>query len=133
MKLDLLTNTDMLLMVEKGIRGGIYHTIYWYVETNHKYWKRCDKNKESSNLKHWGRNKLYRWALFQELKVEQTSQFNEDLIKSHKNDNDERYFIEADLQYPKQLHELQMDLPFLPERMKIEKVGKFLSNLHHKK
>ena len=103
------------------------------METNHKYWKGCDKNKESSNLKHWGRNKLYRWALFQELKVEQTSQFNEDLIKSHKNDNDERYFIEADLQYPKQLHELQMDLPFLPERMKIEKVGKFLSNLHHKK
>ena len=46
-KSDLVTDTDMLLMVEKGIRGGIYHIIYQYVKANNKYRTDCDKNKES--------------------------------------------------------------------------------------
>ena len=46
-KLDLLTDTDMLLMVEKGIRGGIWHSIYQYVKANNKHMK-YDKNKELS-------------------------------------------------------------------------------------
>ena len=45
-----LTETDMLLMVEKGIRGGIYHAIHWYVKANSKYMKDYDKNKESLYL-----------------------------------------------------------------------------------
>ena len=49
-KLDLLTGIDMLLMVEKGIRGGIYHTIYRYAKANNKYIKDCDKNRELSRL-----------------------------------------------------------------------------------
>ena len=44
-KLDLLTDTDMLLMVEKGIRGGICHAIYRYALGNNKYMKDYDKNK----------------------------------------------------------------------------------------
>ena len=44
-KLDLLTNIDMLLMVEKGISGGICHYIYQYAKANNKYMKRYDKNK----------------------------------------------------------------------------------------
>ena len=47
-KLDFLTNTDMLLMVEKGINGGICHYIYRYAKANNKYMKDYDKNKESS-------------------------------------------------------------------------------------
>ena len=47
-KLDLLTDIDMLLMVEKGIRGGICHSIYRYAKANNKYMKDYDKNKESS-------------------------------------------------------------------------------------
>ena len=49
-KLDLLTDIDMLLVDEKGIRGGICHLIYRYVKANDKYMKGYDKNKESSYL-----------------------------------------------------------------------------------
>ena len=51
-KLDLLTDIDMLLMVEKGIRGGICHSIYRYAKANNKYMKDYDKNKESSYLQY---------------------------------------------------------------------------------
>ena len=44
-KLDFLTDIDMLLMVEKSIRGGICHSIYQYTKVN-KYMKDYDKNKE---------------------------------------------------------------------------------------
>ena len=43
----------MLLMAEKGIRGGIYHSVYWYAKANNKYIKDCDKNKESLYLQNW--------------------------------------------------------------------------------
>ena len=49
-KLELLTNMDMLVMLEKDIRGGICHSIYWYAKANNKYMKTYDKNKESSYL-----------------------------------------------------------------------------------
>ena len=45
-KLDILTDIDILLMVEKGIRGGICHSIYRYAKANNKYMKDYDKNKE---------------------------------------------------------------------------------------
>ena len=40
----------MLLMVEKGIRGGIYHAIHQYVKANNKKMKDYDKNKKSSHF-----------------------------------------------------------------------------------
>ena len=58
-KLDLLTDIDMLLMVEKGIRGGICHSIYWYTKANTKYIKDYNKNKELSYLQYWDVNNLY--------------------------------------------------------------------------
>ena len=51
-KLDLLTDIDMLLMVEKGIRGGICHSIYLYAKANNKYMKNYDRNKESSYIQY---------------------------------------------------------------------------------
>ena len=47
-KLALLTDIDILFMVEKGVRGGICHSISWYVKTNNKYRKGYDIDKESS-------------------------------------------------------------------------------------
>ena len=58
-KLDLLTDIDILLVVEKGIRGGICHAIYQYVKTNNNYMKKYDKNKIYSYLKYWDVNNLF--------------------------------------------------------------------------
>ena len=90
--------------------------------------KDYDKNKESSYLQYWDVNNLYGWATSQKLPgnnfewIEDTSQFNEDFIKNYNEESDEGYFLEADVQYLEKLHELHNNLPFLPERKKIEKV-----------
>ena len=126
----------MLLMVDKGIRRGICHSIYRYPKANNKYMKNYDKNNESSYLQYWDVNHLYGWAMLQKLPVNNfewikgTSQFNEDFIKNCNEESDEGYFFEVDVQYPEKLQELHNDLPFLPERMKIKKVEKLVANLH---
>ena len=53
----------MLIMVGKGIRGGIFHSIYQYAKANNKYMKDYDKNKELSRLQYWDVNNLYGWAM----------------------------------------------------------------------
>ena len=53
----------MLLIVEKGIRGGIYHPIYQYAKANDKYMADYDKNKELSYIQYWDVNNLYGWAM----------------------------------------------------------------------
>ena len=59
----------MLLMVEKGTRGGICHSIYTHAKANNKYMKNYNKNKESSYLVYLNANNLYRWAMSQKLPV----------------------------------------------------------------
>ena len=58
--------------------------------------------------------------------IEYLPDFNEDLIKNHDEDSDERYFLEVDIEYPKQLFGSHKDLAFLPERRKLEKVEKLV-------
>ena len=95
----------------------------------------CDKNKESSYIQYWDVSYLYGWVMLQKLSVnnfewiKDTSQFNDDFIKSYDEESDKKYFQEVDVQYLKKMHELHNDLPFLPERMKIEKV---VAKLHDK-
>ena len=102
-KLDLLTDTDMWLMVEKSIRGGICHSYLSICKNNNKYMKDYDKDKESSNLQYW--NNLYGWAMSQKLPVsnfewiKDTSKFNEDFLKNYNKESDEGYFFEVDVQY----------------------------------
>ena len=62
--------------------------------------------------------------------MKDTSQFNEDFIQKYNEESDKGYFLEVDVQYSKNLRKLLNDLPFLPERIKIEKVGKLVTNLH---
>ena len=68
-KLDLLTDVDILLMVEKGIRGGICHSIYRCEKANNKYMKDYGKTKELSYLQYWDVNSLYGWAMLQKFSV----------------------------------------------------------------
>ena len=104
-KLDLLADIDMFLMVEKGIRGVICHSIYRYVKANNKYMKDYDKIKESSYIQYWNVNNFYGWAMSQKLSVnnfewiKDTFQFNEVFVKSYNEQRDERYFLEADVQH----------------------------------
>ena len=64
--------------------------------------------------------------------MKDTSQFNEHFIKNYNEESDEGYFIEVEVQCLEKLHELHNDLPFLAERMKIEKVENLVANLHDK-
>ena len=125
-------------MVEKGIRGGMYHSINRYLKANNRYKKDYKKNKESSCLKYWDVNNLYGWTVSQTLPVndfkwvEDISEFDESFIKSYNNESDEGYFFKVDLQYPEKLHGPQNNLPILPKRMKIKKIEKLIANLHDK-
>ena len=56
-------------MVEKGIRGGISHSIYRYTNANNKYLKDYDKNKELSYIQYWDVNSLYGSAMLQKLPI----------------------------------------------------------------
>ena len=58
-KLELLTDYDMLLMVEEGIRGGICHAIHRHTKANNKYMKNYNKNKESSYIQYLDGKNLY--------------------------------------------------------------------------
>ena len=68
--LELLTNNDVLLMVEKWTRGGICEAIHRYAKANNKYMQNYDKNIESSYLMYLDANNLYEWAMSQKLPVE---------------------------------------------------------------
>ena len=65
--------------------------------------------------------------------VEELSQFKEDFIKIYDEDINKGYFLEVDVQYPKNLVSLHSDLPFSPERNKIKKCNKLLCKVHDKK
>ena len=67
-KLELLTDNDMLLMVEKGTRGGICQATHRYAKTNNKYIKNYN-NIESSYIQYLDANNLYGWAMSQKLPV----------------------------------------------------------------
>ena len=126
-KLELLTNNDMLMMVEKGIRGGICHTIHRYTKANNQYTKNYNKNIESSYLSYLDANNLYGWEMFQKLPVngfkwkKNVSKFDEEFIKNYDEDSNKGYILEVYVEHPRHLHNLQNDLPFLSERMKIRK------------
>ena len=138
-KLELLTDYDMLLMVEEGIRGGICHSIHRHAKADNKYMENYDKNEESSYIQYLDANNLYGWAMSQKLPVnnfkwvEDTSKINEEFIKKYNENNKKGYILEVDVKYPKKLHDLHSDLPFSPKGMKIDKCKKLVCNLQNKK
>ena len=98
-KLELLADIDMLLMVERGIRGRICHAIHRYVKVNSKYVKNYDKNMEAPYVEYLNVNNLYGWAMSLKLPVngfewvEELSQYKEDFIKNYDEDSNKGYFL----------------------------------------
>ena len=97
-KLELLTDYDMLLMVEEGIRGGICHSIHRHAKANNKYMENYNKNEELSYIQYLDANNFYGWAMSQKLPVnnfkwvEDTSKINEEFIKSY-NENNKMIYV----------------------------------------
>ena len=125
-KLELLTDYDMLLMVEEGIRGGICHSIHRHAKANNKYMENYDKNEESSYIQYLDAKNLYGWEMSQKLPVNgfkwiENNEINQEFIKNYDENKDKEYILEADVKHPRKLHDLHSDLPFLPKRIKIEK------------
>ena len=137
-RLKLLTDVDMLLMVEKVIRVGICHAIYRYAKANNKYMKNYDKNNESSYIQYLDENNLYGWAMYQKSLVdsfkwkENILKFNDNFIKNYDEDSNKGYILQIDVECPKNLTYLHNDLPLLPERMKINKYSKLVCNFYDK-
>ena len=138
-ELELITDPDMLLMVEKGIRGGICHAILRYAKANNKYMKDYNKDEEESFLQYNDANNLYGFAMSEPLPVDgfewmkDLFKIDEDFIKNYDENTDKGHILKVDFEYPKNLHDLDSDLPFLPERMKIDKCKKLVCNLYDKK
>ena len=128
-ELELLTDYDMLLMVEEGIRGGICHLIHRYAKGNNKYMKNYNNNEESSYMQYLDANNLCDWAMSKKLPVngfrwldsDEINEINEEFIKNYNENDYKGYILEVDFKYPKRFHELHSDLLFLPERMEINK------------
>ena len=140
-ELELLTDYDMLLMVERGIRGGICHSIHQYAKANNKYMKNYNNNEESSYIQYLDAKNFYGWVMskklpangFKWLDSDKINEINEDFIKDYDENNDKGYIFEVDVKYPRRLHKLHSDLPFLSERMKVNKCNKLVCNLFNKK
>ena len=107
-ELVLFSDIDMLLMIEKGSRGGICQSIHRCSKANNKYMKNYDKNIISSYLMYLDANNLYGWAMSQKLPVngfkwvEKLSRFNEIFIKNYNENSNIGYFLAVDIDYSKE-------------------------------
>ena len=135
-KLELLTDPDMLLIFERGIRGGITQAVRKYASANNKYMgDRFDPKSESSYLQYLDTNNLCGWTVSQPLPnggFKWTDE-NPNKISELAARTDKGYILEVDVSYPKELHNQHNDLPYMCERMKNNGVEKLVPNLRDKK
>ena len=128
----------MLLMVENGIRGAIYQAICRYAKANNKYMNNYDKRKLISYLMYLDANNLYGWKMSLKLPVNgfkwvrDLSKFNESFIKNYNENSDRGYFLEVDVEYPKNLFNSHKDFTFLPERKKLGRLEKIVCSIEDK-
>ena len=128
----------MLLMFECGIRGGITQSVHRWAAANNPYMKEYDSNKPTKYLQYLDANNLYGWAMSQPLP---TGEFKwikcegdpNKLVEKFAAKKDYGYLLEVDVSYPKKLHDLHNDLPFMCTKMKINGVEKLIPNLYYKR
>ena len=121
-RLDLLSDVEMLNFIEKGMRGGISTITHRYAVANNKYMKNYDPEKESSYIPYLDANNLYGWAMSQKLPTGDFSWVKCPwLIKldSYDENSAKGLILEVDLEYPKELHSLHNDYPLAPEKITV--------------
>ena len=144
-QLELLHDYDMLMMFERGIRGGITHISKRYSEANNKYMKDFNPDKPSKYIQYLDANNLYGWAMSQSLPThgfkwmtnitkEKVMDILEKANSSMNNSVKRGYIFEVDLEYPQELWKSHNDYPLAPEKMKVGGVEKLISHFKpHKK
>ncbi|KYQ49525.1 hypothetical protein ALC60_11402, partial [Trachymyrmex zeteki] len=135
-KFELLTDINMVLFIERGIRGGLSQCSR-YAQANNKYMRSYDPSKPSSYLMYYDVNNLYGWAMCQPLLyadfrwVEDAANFDASAVAP---DSSTGYILEVDFEYPQHLHDRHTDLPFCPTRDKLpgKREDKLLATLYDK-
>ena len=129
-KLELLADYDMVLMIEKGTRGGISSAITRYSEANNKYMADYDPAKPSKFIQYLDANNLYGYAMSKPLPTHGFKWMEKSELENWKNIS---CILEVDLEYPDELHNLHNEYPLAPEKLKINGVEKLIPNLGDKK
>ena len=122
--LELLTDPDMHLFIEKGLRGGISMITKRYARANNKYVPGHDSEIPSNHLIYLDANNLYGWAMSQPLPTHGFRWLTEEEIRtldatSTPEDADRGCILEVDLEYPEELHDEHNDYPLAPESLAI--------------
>ena len=137
--LELLSDVDKLLMIEKGIRGGISIISNRYGKANNKYMKDFYEKELSKYLMYLDANNLYGWAMLQKLPIHSFEWMTDKEIKNLFKVQVVQFWertpciLEVDLTYPEELHDLHNDYPLCPERVECDKgVKKLIPNLRDK-
>ena len=134
-ELELLHDQDMLLMVEKGIRGGVSMISTRYGKANNKYMtqdrdgEEYDPSKPSTYISYLDANNLYGWAMSRKLPTDGfqwMSPWQLEYWMYH------TCIVEVDLEYPLDLHDLHSDYPLAPDHLRIGRVEKLIPNLYRK-
>ena len=139
-RLELLLDPDMLLMFERGIRGGITQSVHGWAAANNPYMgSEYDKSKPTKYLQYLGANNLYGWAMSQSLPtggfrwIKLGDRNPKTIVEELVDKKDRGYLLEVDMAYPRELHDSHNDLPFMCNRMKINGVEKLIPNLYYKR
>lgn len=140
-KLELPKDVDMVLLIERGIRGGISQCSKRYVKANNKYMDTYDKSKKSTFIMYVDCNNLYGFVMMQHLPISgyqtiENCQFTAEDILKMADDASEGYIFEVDLEYPEHCHDLHSDYPFCSENTHVpdkKNVKKLLLTLDNKK
>ena len=125
--LDLISDPNMYLMIEKGIRGGVSTVTKRYAKANNKYLNNYDPACDSIYLPYLDANNLYGWAMCQTLPVKDFTWMTVGEISDWGNTP---CILEVDLEYPNELHDFHNEYPLAPEKICVNKVDKLTPNLH---
>ena len=133
-ELELLTDYDQHLFIEKGMRGGISMVPKRHAKANNHLVDGYNPEKPSSYILYLDANNLYGWAMSQPLPTgafrwEEDCEQLAETIADHPADDPEGFILEVDLEYPEDLHNAHNAYPLAPEHMVVQK--KWMSEYQH--